>query len=78
MTQSDPSPETTPGLEPGGGVAPGDTTADSSSTAEEWATRQPNVSSVWGRVGVLIVVGGAVLVGILFLIFAIVRGVSIT
>lgn len=69
------------GLEPGGGVPPGETppAEGSESGAGGREYRQPSIAheTFWNRFGAVSVISGGVLVGVLFLVWAILRFTSL-
>ncbi len=69
---TDPEPSRTPGLEPGGGVAPGDTPPIADTTSEG-APPTPAPRDRQTPSAIIIVAGAAILVGLLFIAWMVVR-----
>lgn len=76
VTSTDPDPADTVGLEPGGGVPPGETPPVSSSTSEG-VVHQTAPKEHSTPIALAVVIGFAVLLGILFLVWAVIRATSI-
>ena len=68
MTQPDPEPSSTPGLEPGGGVAPGDTPPGEGSSTTGTSRATEPVGRTGGYLAV-VAVGVLVAMVILFFVF---------
>jgi Family of unknown function (DUF6480) len=73
---TNPEPERTPGLEPGGGVSPGDTPPGESSEPQA-SIRTPAPKDRQTPTALAVVIGIAVLLGVLFLAWAVVRALEL-
>lgn len=67
MTQADPDPDNTTGLEPGGGVPPGETPPGEGSVAGAATHHEPPAGRAGGRVA-LIVIAVLVVMVVLFVL----------
>lgn len=76
MSNQDANPDQTTGLEAGGGVAPGDLSPQASQTSAS-AGHQPDVPDAGNRIGIVAVLVGAALLAVLFLVWAVTRGMSL-
>ena len=76
VTSTDPDPRDTTGLERGGGVPPGETPPMSASTSEgDLPTPAPKEHQT--PVALSVVIGFAILFGVLFLVWAVIRATSL-
>lgn len=73
---TNPDPDRTPGLEAGGGVSPGDTPPGESGESQA-SLRTPAPKDRQTPTALAVVIGIAVLIGVLFLAWAVVRALEL-